>query len=80
MKVESFKCDSCGKLRADDANRWFVVNTVPLRNDDPRALVKEGMQLQLMSFNWKLGKPGELHLCGEACVQKKVSEFLGGKL
>jgi hypothetical protein len=80
MKVESYKCDNCGKLRANDANRWFIINLFPKRNEDPRATVKAGQQLQLDTFEWKTNRPGEIHLCGEDCVQRKISEFLTGKL
>lgn len=82
MKVESYKCDGCGKLRASDANRWWVLCKLQLgqqlpRSDQPGAPI---WNLRLVAFEDRVGTPGEIHLCGEDCVQKKVSEFLGGKL
>lgn len=62
MKVETYKCDVCGKQKGD-VNHWWLVWMTPFAftvrpwGDD---------QVERTS----------IHLCGNECVQRKVSEFL----
>jgi hypothetical protein len=83
VKVESFKCDNCGKIRSNDANRWWFFNKVAVAHENNKG--RDGPVAPIFGFTVgpfeaRTNGLSELHLCGEDCVQKKVSEFLGGKL
>lgn len=65
-RSEVFKCDVCGKQKGE-ANHWFLANT-PV---SPQPVIR--------ICGWNIDAaymPEFVHLCGEECVQKKVSEFL----
>lgn len=67
MKVETFKCDVCGKVKGE-ANHWWKL-----------AFMDEGRpHLVLLPMADKYEPTGSIHLCGESCVQRKVSEFMSG--
>jgi len=68
MKREIFSCDVCGAEQAQ-TNHWFVAYIEGRR-----------LTLQPLAGN-EAGRSGaqQFDLCGEACVAKKVSEFLGAK-
>lgn len=65
-KVESYKCDVCGKQKGD-VNHWFVVVSATSFLAI-RPWPKEPNDA--MTFD------GTAHLCGAECVQKMVSQFL----
>jgi hypothetical protein len=67
MKREIYQCDQCS-AEQQQTNHWFVVYI-------------EGRKLTLQPLvGNEAGRSGaqRFDLCGEACVAKKVSEFLGG--
>lgn len=64
-RSEVFKCDVCKKQKGE-ANHWF--------------LAAGGVGIQIMPWDKGLAKePKVFHLCGEECVQRKVSEFLSAR-
>ncbi len=65
MKQESFTCDVCGAVKGR-TNHWWKMD-----DDYPT--------LQIVP--WNIEPEGErfLHICGEACATKKLSEFMGRK-
>lgn len=65
MRTESYKCDGPGCTHVKgESNHWFVaVKILGSLTIKPWAGIAAGM----------------LHLCGESCVQKVVSEFLSNQ-
>jgi hypothetical protein len=61
--VTTYICDVCGAPRRE-ANHWYVIQNA-------------GIGFLLKPFE-KMADQGT-HLCGEACVLKKISELIGGK-
>ena len=62
-RQETFHCDVC-KAKRGEANHWFLLN--------PHAL-------SIVIGAWEeedARQEGIIHLCGEACVLKRVGEFL----
>jgi hypothetical protein len=58
-------CDGCGKVKGE-ANHWFA------------ALIWDSaFWIRTWADRDKLDSPQ--HFCGAECVQKRVSEFMGGK-
>jgi hypothetical protein len=65
--VTQYKCDGCGTEKKE-ANHWWVIAV-------------EGGVLHLISLD-RAGTrkwDGFEILCGQECVSKKVSEFMGAK-
>lgn len=62
MKIETFKCDICGAQKGA-TNHWWKIDA--------------GRSLILVPIEDDYQAAGMLHLCGEACVQRKVAEFMG---
>lgn len=62
-------CDVCGTEQGQ-GNHWFVITLI----DAPRRLMLGplGSEDSILGENKLV-----LHLCGEGCVTKTVSEFLG---
>jgi hypothetical protein len=63
----TYRCDVCKKPKGE-ANHWF--------------LARRNASGNLTFGVWSLGDAREentIHLCGEQCVQKKVSEFCNEK-
>jgi len=57
-----YTCDVCGKLKGT-TNHWYVL------------FIGVG---KIVIWPWKdAHQPGALHICGEACLLKKISERLG---
>jgi len=76
MKVETYKCDVCGKVKGD-VNHWWIVALATDR--------EVGFGLVLVAWSEEalddrslnhLEDARKLHLCGSECVQKKVNEFM----
>lgn len=63
MKIDSYACDVCG-VQKKEANHWWLVN------------IDEANTLLIMPWKADRVDDCQLHLCGEACVAKKVAEFL----
>jgi hypothetical protein len=65
VRTESYKCDGPGCTHVKgESNHWFVaVKILGSLTIKPWAGIAAGM----------------LHLCGESCVQKVVSEFLSNQ-
>lgn len=73
MKREVFVCDVCYTERVQ-TNHWFAVVTI----EAPRRLIIGPLGSEVTIVG--VGENKQVaHLCGEACVAKKVSEFLGAK-
>ena len=67
MRSEMFTCDVCQKVRGE-ANHWF--------------LARISAKWSLIVSPWAeplMREEGAMHLCGEACVLRRVSEFLSAK-
>lgn len=64
MKVETYKCDQCGKLRSNDSNHWLL------------ALEFMG-SFRLCAWDRDVAKePDASHLCGEKCAHAAVDKYL----
>lgn len=57
-----YTCDVCGKPKGA-TNHWYAL-----------LITKEAMTVWQW---WQCHQPGTLHICGEACLLKKISERLG---
>lgn len=64
MKIETYKCDVCGKSK-EKTNHWFAIST----NSNGKAIVE-------IYAPGDLPQGGQFDLCGEYCVVKKVSELI----
>lgn len=74
-KVESYKCDVCGKQKGD-VNHWWITRVGAWKNKPCLSLVlwsDEALNAPV------LHDTTEAHLCGSECAIKKVNEFLGAK-
>jgi len=60
--VCTLKCDICGKLRMDDANRWLENST----NEGVVSVAKLGTFRSI-----------EVHLCGQKCAMKWIGGKIG---
>ena len=70
MKFYQFQCDMCGALKKD-SNHWYVANI--LRSVG-------GTAHSFIVGEWDSGESGtEMHLCGRACVLRKMEEWMGGE-
>lgn len=67
MPIEKrYRCDGCG-VEKREANKWWAIT-----------VIVDGLRLQPLHRAEALGlTPSTLVLCGQECVQKKVSEFMG---
>ena len=63
MIRQSIRCDMCG-VQKREANHWFIAY------EDSGELRVGGWSAQ------QLFRPGRIHLCGENCLHKLLSEFL----
>lgn len=76
----SVSCDSCGKNRQDDANRWKSLRAMPTPTaGDPeigtRLIIWEGTKAYFSNDE------RFFHACGETCLLKLVSKWCAtGKL
>ncbi len=66
-ELTQYKCDVCGAVKGE-ANHWYKMRVLDA----------------LHIYRWDFGGEGgsdlsgqRLHLCGQACVLKKVNEFMG---
>jgi hypothetical protein len=66
MKKLAYTCDECGAERAG-TNHWFCL--IDLRKD-----VSGGFAIRTFANAKDL--PEVEHLCGQACVQKRVDSYL----
>jgi len=68
MKVDSFKCDSCGRQKGEN-NHWYKFRAYPDTGNGPEFTVNpfdsEGTDF-----------PTTKHLCSDACVIKTVQVWL----
>ena len=69
MKIETFKCDGCGALKAE-LNHWFELCP-------PDAKVSRD---SITILPWP-DKPinNAMHLCSDACVIKAVQQWLSAQ-
>jgi hypothetical protein len=63
----AYTCSECKKIRASDANRWWLVFTVPSIN---------GFSLVVRPWDRQGAREADEHACGEACATKMFSRFL----
>lgn len=75
MRIESYVCDSC-KTQKQDGNHWFVarITQVGIHIHTWAWAVRE----EQMDDDGVKGV-SVLHLCGEQCVSKAVSEWLASQ-
>ena len=66
MKIDTYACDVC-KAHKGEGNHWWV-----MMPDDRRMIIAPWLDTAIDHDDL-------FHLCGAACVQKKVAEFLGAK-
>ena len=65
--VNTFKCDSCGKMRVHDANNWFSIQ------------LTEANYIIVAHFDEETGT--YKHYCGEECAQAAIQRWMAtGKL
>lgn len=66
--LTQYRCDGCGATKGE-TNHWWKLGLVA------------GVRLIVLAWEEHYGGEGdfhlEYHLCGHACVLKKVSEFMG---
>lgn len=76
--IKQYKCDGCGAEKRE-ANHWWALSVVAgvlyLQTFDQR------MQslIHLPPRQRELVEDGAEILCGQECVTKKISEFMGAK-
>lgn len=76
MIEQVIKCDAC-KTPKGATNHWWVIE-VEEQNQHPATFPRPRYRVVLTALaNWQELAPKDLHLCGEACVQKKISELMG---
>jgi hypothetical protein len=73
VKVDTYACDVC-QTQKKDTNHWWLMWIREV--DEPRFEVPA---MELTPWNTSALDKAAIHLCGEACVAKKVSEFLNAK-
>ena len=64
MKLDTFKCDVCGKVREKDSNRWWLI----IQQKDWLRIEKfstEAVSLDILA-----------HICGEDCTLQMVQRWL----
>jgi hypothetical protein len=66
--IKQFKCDGCGSEKKE-ANHWFTVS------------IFEGtLRIQRLETAMRAGLTEDMEIiCGQECVAKKVSEWMGRK-
>lgn len=67
MRVNTYECDACG-VQKQKANHWWIIE---IGNTGVLSLSRWG--------DLDAEDEGVAHLCGEACVQKQISAFMGAK-
>lgn len=67
--IKQYKCDGCGALKKE-ANRWWVLRVA--NTETILMTIERGEQISIAE--------GDLILCGQDCVSKKNSEWMGGKV
>lgn len=73
MKVETYKCDGCGRMKGE-TNHWWVLMQFFAR--------MPGFQVFAASPEAEIEREGVYEswdFCGETCLMKKISELLGAK-
>ena len=67
-EVKQYVCDVCGAVKGE-TNHWYQIRRL------------EALHLYRWDFGGECREElsGErLHLCGQACVIRKITEFMGG--
>lgn len=64
MKVDSWQCDVCGKMREKDTNRWWLVSG---------GAPPEGF---LCVATFDRTQAGDKHVCGEDCAIQLVQRWM----
>lgn len=78
MRIETYKCDACGAEKRDSNHWWSLyradhekrIVVVPLDAEFPH---RPGQTICCRESSMVYKR---FHLCGEACVTKKLSEFM----
>lgn len=71
MKIDSYKCDSCG-IQKLDTNHWFKFRAYPNEGNGAEFIVND--------WNDKSSDyPNTLHLCSDGCVIKTVQGWLSAQ-
>lgn len=67
--VRQYKCDGCGAEKKE-ANRWWVLRITHLE-----------ITLMTLERAESVGiQDTDLIMCGQGCVTKKISEWMGSKI
>jgi hypothetical protein len=75
MQRSVYNCDVCGEEQVDGVNHWWAAIL------DPGNGAGFGRELRLVSLSATakaVGAQALYHLCGQACVIRKVNEFMNG--
>ncbi len=70
-REEIYRCDVCKKQRGE-TNHWFLVEFQNVSGE-------RGASIRIFAWNDQSADDDVFHLCGEGCVQRKVSEFIAKK-
>jgi hypothetical protein len=72
MKIQTFRCDVCKTIK-QETNHWWLVDIRLTGHStlDITPWIEIEAQSDTIGSEWT-----RFHICGEQCVQKKVSEFL----
>ena len=76
-RIVSFQCDRCPSVKGE-ANRWWMVEMQPVIATNKVEKRAEYPLLTLEPFDVQRLTPTKRILCGQECVAKEISEFMGG--
>lgn len=71
MILSTYRCDVCGALKKEN-NHWWLAWREQSTNTFCVQPFESVLRLNGVVEN-------EFHLCGQSCVNSKLSEFMGGK-
>jgi hypothetical protein len=63
-KVDSYRCDQCGKQKAE-VNHWWMATTL---------IGSHGRQISICE--WSDDPSGFRHLCGQSCVVAELNAWM----
>jgi len=63
MEIRTFRCDNCGKLRANDEPWWIVISN-------------ERESFTVLPWGHHFPNNGNMTLCSQACIFQLLSDFL----
>lgn len=66
MRIETYKCDICGVVRAE-ANHWLLAGV---------AEASRGRIWSIRDWNEDVAHESAIHLCGSVCAHKALDKHL----